>query len=467
MNASWFKGKTVTVFGIGLLGGGVGTIKYLAEQGANVIATDIKTREHLEKSLKKLEGLKNVTYILGQHRREDFERVDMVIKTPGCPWTNEHVQIALKNNIPVETDASLFLQLCPAPIIGVTGTKGKTTTTKFIYHILKNGDRTPVLFGVEKLSVLDRLSYVDKKSIVVFELSSWRLSALRYTKMSPHIAVFTNFFPDHLNYYKSMDEYFADKAEIFKHQRAKDYFIYNASEERLVTAAKTVASLPFYVDHKRRTDAQGVFRDGGGIFYNDGIDVQRVLEENSLTVVGDHNYTNIMLAMSAALATGMKMDKIIEALHDLPKIEHRLEFVAQHQNVDYYNDTAASNPQAAALSIAAFSERPIILLAGGSDKGLPLGEFPMQIAKYAKRTIFFKGVASDKMIAEVRKIRQGEDRDFDYDVVESMSDAVEIARRAADEGDVVLLSPGAASFGVFKNEFDRGDQFRAIVKEIK
>jgi UDP-N-acetylmuramoylalanine--D-glutamate ligase len=177
MDPSWFKDKKITVFGLGLLGGGVGIVKFLVNHGARVIVTDIKTKEQLAPSIKKLEGLKKVDFVLGQHRHEDFEKVDMVIKNPVVLWTNEHIRLALKNNIPVEMDSSLFFKLCKNPIIGVTGTKGKTTTATLIYEILKIAGKKPVKVGVGQASVLDKIDILERDSIAVFELSSWRLSA--------------------------------------------------------------------------------------------------------------------------------------------------------------------------------------------------------------------------------------------------------------------------------------------------
>ncbi len=465
MKPSWFKGKRITVFGIGLLGGGVGTIRYLADQGAEIIATDLKTKEKLQDSLDKLKDIKNITYVLGQHRREDFINVDMVIKTPSCPWTNEHVKLALASEIPVETDASLFLQLCKAPVIGVTGTKGKTTTARMIYHILKKGPRTPVLFGVENISILDRLHYVKKDSIVVFELSSWRLSALKYCKISPHISVFTNIFPDHLNYYKTMESYLDDKKQIFLHQKAKDFFIYNWEDEMLRGVEDEVPSTVVTVSGKRKTDGRGVFIEDGYIYCNDGIDATKFVDTKDLSILGAHNVANLMLSIGAAHAAGVSKEMIKEAVYDIPPVAHRLEFVRTLDGVKYYNDTAATNPQAAVAGLKTF-QTPVVLIAGGSDKNLPVGDLPQMIMEHTKDVVFFKGDGSDKIISALRKILPEDQKDRSMEIVTSMDEALAYAQKVSVSGDTVLLSPGAASFGVFTNEFDRGNQFRSKVKDL-
>ena len=218
LQESFFKNKRVTVFGLGVNMGGVGTVKFLAEHGVReIIVTDIKSRMELGAALEKLAQYKNVTYVLGQHRPEDFTHTDMVIKNPVIPWTNEYIQRAEKNGVPVEMDSSIFFALTPAPIIGVTGTKGKTTTTTLIAHILEQAKKSVVRAGIGQTGVLGVLERVTPESVVVFELSSWRLSALARTKQSPHIAVLTNIYPDHLNYYQTMEAYVADKKNIFSH----------------------------------------------------------------------------------------------------------------------------------------------------------------------------------------------------------------------------------------------------------
>ena len=193
MQGDFFKNKRITVFGLGLNAGGVGTVEFLVRQGVReVVVTDIKKREELAASLEKLAKYKNITYVLGQHRPEDFTHVDMVIKNPGIPWTNEYIRLAQKNGVSVEMDSSIFFALCKAPIIGVTGTKGKTTTSTLIAHILKAAGRNVIEAGIGQTGVLSRLSKITSESVVVFELSSWRLSALSHMKKSPHIAVLTN-----------------------------------------------------------------------------------------------------------------------------------------------------------------------------------------------------------------------------------------------------------------------------------
>jgi UDP-N-acetylmuramoylalanine--D-glutamate ligase len=465
MNANWFKGKRITVFGIGLLGGGIGTIRFLVENGAKVIATDIKSRDKLAHSLEQLKDLKNVEYVLGQHRQEDFTKVDMVIKTPQAPWTNKHIKLALKNNIPVEVDSSLFFKLCKKPIIGITGTKGKTTTSHLIYHILRKSGKHPVKIGIGQTPVLDRLHLLKKDSVVVFELSSWRLSALAHGEMSPHIAVFTNFFPDHMNYYRSMDSYLQDKKQIFLHQKPRDWFVCNQSDKVISTLCDDAKGNVVRVGREYISTGRSVFCDDKEIFINDGIDITPVLRVDDIPLRGTHNINNVMCAIGAVFAYGIPKKSISMAVKNFRGVAHRLEFVREIKGVKYFNDTAATNPDSACAALESFSES-IILIAGGVDKNLSYENFAKAIIKKVKGVVFLKGTATDKIIRLIKK-ELGNDIDkMSFEIVDAMDKAVEIAALGAEKGDVILLSPGAASFGIFSNEFDRGNQFKKEVNSL-
>ena len=447
--------------GIGLHGGGVGVIKFLAAHGAKVIATDLKTKEQLAPSLEKLKGLKNVQYVLGQHRREDFTHVDMIIKPPPVPWEDKNIKLALDHKIPVEMDSSLFFKLCKNPIIGITGTKGKTTTATITYDILKSAGKNPIKVGIGQTSVLDKLTKLKKDMVVVFELSSWRLSALGRAKISPTIAVFKNIMPDHLNYYKTMNSYLADKKYIFQNQKAKDWFILNADDSVVSALAQEAKSQIFRFSYEPHKQGPGVFINEGEMFLNDGIDVKKLIDLSEIKIPGQHNLSNVMAAIGASFAYGVTIAQMKKALKNLGGVPHRLEFVRDFQNVRYYNDTAATIPDAAISALNAF-DQPIVLIAGGSDKNLEFSDYAKEIAKKAKATVLLKGNATEKLFYEIKK-----HVDQDIQVVDSMEKAILAARELASEGDIVLLSPGAASFGLFANEFDRGDQFRDFVKKLK
>ncbi len=465
MDLSFFKNKKITVLGLGLHGGGVGVVKFLAENGAKVIVTDLSGKEKLAPSLEKLKGLKNVKYVLGQHRVEDFTNVDMVIKNPAVAWIDKHIKLALEKKIPVEMDSSLFFKLCKNKIIGVTGTKGKTTTATLIYEILKSAGKNPIKIGVGQISVLDKLSLLKKDSVVVFELSSWRLSALGRAKLSPQIAVFKNIMPDHLNYYGTMDKYLKDKKYIFTNQKPRDFLVVNYDDEKLKESLKEVPSQIIKFSYQPLKKSKSVFIDEENIYLNNGIDVIKLASVKSINIPGRHNLSNIMAAIGAVYAFGLSPIEIKKALPNLKGPAHRLEFVAEIEGVKYYNDTTASIPQAAISALQAF-EQPIVLIAGGTDKNLDFENFGKEIVEKTKQVILLKGNATEKIFSQIKKYAS---KDFyaAIEIVDSMEKAVSLARKFAEKGDVVLLSPGAASFGLFNNEFDRGDKFKKAVGNLK
>lgn len=465
MELSFFKNKKITVMGLGLHGGGIGTVKFLVAHGAKVIVTDLNTKEKLSASLEKLKGLKNITYVLGQHRMEDFSNVDMVIKNPAAQWTDKHIKFALENKVPVEMDSSLFFKLCKNPIIGVTGTKGKTTTATLIYEILKSAGKNPVKIGIGQVSVLDKLLTLKKDSIPVFELSSWRLSALGRAKLSPHIAVFKNIMPDHLNYYGTMEKYLQDKKYIFSNQKSKDWLVINSDDELLLEASKDVHSQVVKFSYHPLKRSKAVFIEDDVIYLNNGIDVKKLVSIKEITIPGHHNLSNVLASIGAVYAYGLSALEIKKVLPGLKGVAHRLEFVREVGGVKFYNDTAATIPNAAISALSSF-EKPIVLIAGGTDKNLDFTEYAKEILEKAKSLVLLKGNATEKLL---EKLKKNADEEFlqNIETVGSMEEAVLLAQKKAEKGDVVLLSPGAASFGLFLNEFDRGDKFRDAVKKLK
>lgn len=451
--------------GLGIHGGGVGTVRFFHDAGAKMTVTDIKPKEELQSSLEKIKDLKNINYVLGQHRPEDFSGADMIVKTPPAPWSNKYIKLALEKNIPVEVDSSLFFKLCKNPIVGVTGTKGKTTTSTLIYEILKIAGKNPVKAGIGQTSVLDKLSELKSNSVVVLELSSWRLSALGRYNLSPKVAVLTNIFPDHLNYYKNIESYLRDKKFIYSSQKPDDFCVLNWDDEILNKLEPEIKSQIIKFSKKRISRGRSVFIHENSVYLNDGIDEKKVLEVSEIKLRGEHNLGNILAGIGAAYALGVSLDHIRNAILAFKGIPHRLEFVRELDGVKYYNDTAATMPESAVFGIKSFQE-PIILICGGADKNLDMAALACAIREKVKGVVFLKGAATDKIISEIRKILPEDEREKKFEVVETMDKALEMARLAAEAGDIILLSPGAASFGLFSNEFDRGNKFKEAVQKL-
>lgn len=462
MNISDLRDKKITVMGLGLHGGGIGTVRFLHAAGAILTVTDMKSEEELQTSLEKLKELEDIKYVFGQHKAEDFSQADMIVKTPPVPWTNEFIQISLAKNIPVEIDSSLFFKLCPNLIIGVTGTRGKTTTSSLIYEILKTAGKKPVKVGIGQVSVLDKLNELQNDSIVVFELSSWRLSALGRHKLSPKISVVTNIYPDHLNYYGSMEEYVADKKNIFLNQIPTDVCVLNWDNEVIRGFEKEIKAKIIKISIEENPIGSAVFLQDGKIIVRDEMGEKTISNVAKIKMKGEHNLANILEAVAVAHWMGIDDANIAKAITEFSGLPHRLEFVKEIDGVKYYNDTAATSPEGSIAGINSFAE-DIVLIAGGSDKNLDMTQLAKEIAEKVKAVVFLQGIATDKIISAMKA--QGDERDFV--VVRSMPEAVMEARKLASTGDVILLSPGAASFGLFLNEFNRGDEFKSAVNKLK
>lgn len=478
MESKDFKDKKITVMGVGLHGGGVGVIKFLAQQGAKILATDLRQKAELTASLEALAGLENIEYVLGEHRLEDFTNADIIIKNPGVPNESEFLAAARAKNIPIESDIGIFLELCPAPIIGVTGTKGKSTTAALLAHILKQHYPQVILAGNIRQSVLAELPEITKDTIVVLELSSWQLADAKAHKKSPYVAVLTNIKQDHLNRYNNFQEYIDDKKLIFKFQKEKDYLFLNYDEEILRDLSKEAASRIYFYSTKggellraelpalNQKARMGAYLKGKKIYY--GAAQELIAGVKDIKIIGQHNIANVLAAISVADLYNVPAEKIKEALHSFRGLEGRLQFIAKIKDVKYINDTTATAPDAAIAAIETISheyprkdkQKHIVLIAGGADKNLNFEQLGQAISSHVKAAIFLPGNATQKLIKEVNP-------DTKVEMADSMGQAVALASAIAEPQDVVLLAPGCASFGLFKHEFDRGNQFNEAVAEIR
>lgn len=467
LKRDYFKGKRITVFGIGLNGGALGAIEFLIQSGAReVIATDIRSGEELAPTFEKLKKYKEIVYVLGQHRPEDFTHVDLVVKNPGIPWTNEYIKLALEKRIPVETDASIFFQLIRNQTVGVTGTRGKSTTAALIAHILEQSGRSVVRVGVNQTGFLSELGKVGEKSIIVAELSSWRLSSLQRIGWSPHVAVVTNLYSDHQNYYKSMEAYARDKQAILEFQKPTDAAVLNFDQATVRSWVEKTKAPVAYFSRVGQTlsDGLGLVR-GDIVEWRDGSQsVIGTLMPGQL--LGEHNEANILAALAAVQSLGVPIQETLKSVATFKGLPHRLEPVIEKNGIAYINDTAATSPEALVAALQAFS-RPIVLIAGGADKQFDFAALAPIVLERTKGVVLLKGTGTDKLLALLEKEAHIKRIERFFPVVTTMRDAVALAEENAAAGDIILLSPGMASFGLFKNEFDRGEQFRQAVAGSK
>ena len=453
------KGKRVTVLGLGLHGGGVGAARFLVAHGAIVTVTDLKSAQQLAPSLDALRGLP-VRYILGEHRLDDIVAADMVIRNPGVPAESPYLAAARAAGVPVEMEMGLFFQLCPAPIIGVTGTKGKSTTTLLIGSILRQTDPRTVVAGNLRISALELLPQITPTTPVVLELSSWQLEGLEPHRMSPHIAVITNIAPDHLNRYSSFEAYARSKTTIFRWQGKDDVVVLNRDNGIVAGFARECPGQVAWFSRHQTVD--GACLEADRIVWRWQKQTTALCELSDVRLPGTHNLENVLAACAATSVWGVAPAAVRAGVRAFAGSEHRLEFVREIAGVQFYNDTTATAPQAAMMALQAF-DQPIVLIAGGADKNLDFSALGEKIVRRVKALVLLEGSATDKLEAAVRAAGG---QDLLAGRYGDLRQAVERAREAAVARDVILLSPGCASFGLFANEFERGDTFRAIVQSL-
>ncbi len=435
------RGRRVTVMGLGLFGGGAGAARWLVEQGAQVVVTDLKREDELRETVDALRDL-DIEWRLGGHREEDFRRADLVLVSPAVPLDSPWLRLARA----LDTEINLFFRLCRSRrIVGVTGSNGKTTTCALIHAALP-GSRLGGNFGG---SLLGELPAIGENDVVVLELSSFQLERLGLIGRSPQVSVVTNLTPNHLDRHANMAEYGEAKRQILAHQRPWDTRILNADDPAVRRLRGPGRTLKFSLTG----DADASF-DGGAIrLRGERIDIRR------RKLLGTFNVANMMAAALAvwAIQKGRVGRHAERALNDFAGVEHRLEFVADIGGVRFYNDSIATNPESTIAALGALPG-PVLLILGGYDKKLPfetLGR-EAQSRKVKFAALFGQTAAAlDAVLGAVPR-----------ETVGDLPAAVRACLTRARPGDTVVLSPACASFGMFRNFAERGAIFKSIVRAL-
>lgn len=438
----FFNRKRVTVLGLGLLGRGVGDAAFIASQGAKVTVTDKKSKEELQESVKRLSS-HDIVFHLEGHIKSDFIDTDMVIKAAGVHIDSPEVAAARAAGVPVYMSTALAVKFAAemgVKVIGITGTRGKSTVAHMIHHVLvASGKRAHLGGNVRGVSTLAMLPDLQEGDFLVLELDSWQLQGFGDLKISPNVAVFTNLQTDHQNYYPDMEMYFNDKANIFRFQKKGDSFI---ATPELAEQIRTIGA--------------------GEEAYRIHIESPAPAEWK-LEMPGEHNRLNAALAAAALEVAGLSSDAIRTGLESFGGVEGRLQFVREFGGVKIYNDNNATTPQATIAALQALSadgqgstgQKNIILMMGGADKGLDIDPLLAEIEKSCKEVVLLIGTGSDRIFEKKAMYR--------YDDLEM---AVQAALGRAQTGDILLFSPAFASFGLFKNEYDRNDRFMRIINAL-
>ena len=449
-----YAGKAVTVMGLGLFGGGVGAARYFARRGARVTVTDTKSSKELAPSLKALKGLA-VTFHLGGHRASDFTRADIVAVSPAVRPDSPYVALARKAGATITSEMNLFMELCPAPVVGVTGSNGKSTTTALAGAILGR-DRPARVAGNIGKSLLDEVEGIGPDETIVLELSSAQLHALARVRRSPHVAVVTNISENHIDWHGSMRAYVSAKRNILRFQKPGDVAVLNADDAEVRTwRRRTPGRVVLF--SARRARAEGVFADGAGLVFRLGGREERV-DISRMQLRGRHNLSNVLAAAAAARVLGVPAPVIGEAIAAFRPLPHRLEPVGERGGVLFVNDSKATTPLAACAAINAFAE-PIVLIAGGYDKHIDPAPMVRAIRRRVKAVVLV-GKTAEALQKAIGNRRPVVERAGDF------ADAVRRAAALARRGDVVLLSTGHASWDMFDNYEQRGDAFRRAATEL-
>jgi UDP-N-acetylmuramoylalanine--D-glutamate ligase len=458
--SNWRDKKVIV---LGLARQGKALARYFASEHARVIVSDVKPIEELQDEMVELEGL-SLEYELGGHPVTLLEGAAALFLSGGIPTDLPVVRGALEKGIPVSNDSQLFFDLCLAPIIGITGSAGKSTTTELVGRIgmfsFDDLDRKVWVGGNLGRPLLLDLDSIRAHDVAVVELSSFQLE---WMTLSPHVAALLNITPNHLDRHGTMDAYRAAKMNILHHQTSEDIAILNREDAELLTVKSEINGRLLTFGINERNLDQGTFVREGNIWLRMAGREIPVCPLESIQLRGMHNLLNVTAASAIAAGIGFPLKAIEPAVRSFKGLPHRLEFVREVNGVEWVNDSIATSPERAIAAINVFDE-PLILLAGGRDKDLPWREFADLVKQRVDHLILF-GEARQKIEKEVGLIDAG-GRPLTLSSYENLGDAIAEASQIAQEGDVVLLAPGGTSFDQFNDFAARGDYFRQVVEKI-
>lgn len=482
-NIASIQDRVATVMGLGRFkqGSGVGAAKWLLRHGAQIVVTDLKTEKELKESVDLVtqwyetyreqfptRNMYAPVFVLGQHREDDFTNVELVVKNPDVPKESAYVELANKNDIRVESDVSLFLHLYPHPVYAVTGTRGKSTTTALFGEMLKHVHPKAVIAGNIMHSPLEDLDWLLEESgpvPVALEMSSWLLESLDHVKKGFEIAIFTNISKDHLDRYESFEAYLAAKEVIFRNQTSSQKAVLNYDHDLVRAVGERVPSKAYWFSSKPLPEGlEGAFLNAAGDLVLRFEGDERVLCHVSEwpALQGSHNIENALAATLAGSLAGVKDEHLCAALKSFEGLPGRQQSVREFEKVTYVNDTNATSPEGVIAALKRFGDpakKHVVIIVGGKAKGFEFDAMAEEIRRVCGYVVYLEGSAT-------AEIEQAIGSSVPSTNVSSMDEAVNAARAAAKEGDVVLLSPGTASFGLFKNAYDRGGQFVEAVKNL-
>ena len=441
---------------IGLAVSGLQTVKALHGLGARVKVNDRKNEAELKEAISAIKGL-NVDCVLGGHPTELADWPDFAVISPGIPMDIPMVQRIKESGREVISEVELAYRLTATPIVAITGTNGKTTTTALTGEIFRRSGRSTHVAGNIGTPLIDAAIFSQPSDILVAEISSFQLEGIRDFK--PRAAAVLNITPDHLDRHKTFDNYKALKARVFENQGPDDFAVLNADEPAAASLADGCRARVLYFSRKRIMDT-GAFVEKGYIIIKRGKSSERICKASDLRILGDHNLENALAAAALAWSMEVPVKAIGDALKSFEGVEHRLEYVDTVNGVVYINDSKGTNPDASARAVKAM-DRPIVLIAGGYDKGGDFDEFVDGFDDKVKGVVLL-GATAEKLKSSCRRVGLN-----NIYMVKNMREAVERAALMAEEGDTVLLSPACASWDMYKNFEERGKDFKEAVGMLR
>ncbi len=448
-NTNKYKDKQILV--IGLAKSGYSAAMLLHQLGATIIVNDIKPCEE-NKRAEELKR-KGIDVVCGSHPLTLLENIELIVKNPGIRYDNPLIIEAEKRDIPIITEVELAWDVSEAEFIGITGSNGKTTTTMLVTKLLQADDKHPIEAGNIGTVVSDVATKATTKNVIVTELSSFQLMGT--LEFRPKVSVLLNIFDAHLDYHGTKEAYIKAKAKLFVNQSQSDFIVYNYDDELVRSVVKKSHAIPIPFSRKKPLD-RGAYIHGDAIYFNR----EHVASTDVIALPGAHNLENVLAAVATAKLYGVRNDSIERVLKTFQGAKHRLEYITSLNSRKFFNDSKATNILATEKAIRSFQE-PVILIAGGLDRGNGFDELIPALQKHVKSVISLGETARKlQKTAQRAGVKQAE-------IVNTMEDAVASAYELSAAGDVILLSPACASWDEYKTFEERGDMFVNSVHKLK
>ena len=442
---------------------GLALARFLSSHGARVVLNDQRLPEALDEARKEMSDYP-LQWVLGEHPLNLLDNTDLVCVSGGVPLSLPIVQEAKRRGIPLSNDSQIFMEAVPCPVIGITGSAGKTTTTTLVGRMASQAATAGQhvwVGGNIGLPLIDHLAEIRAEDIVVLELSSFQLELMT---VSPHVAAVLNITPNHLDRHGTLDAYTAAKARILEFQQAADIAVLSRQDPGAWALAGQVKGSLVTFGTTPLSDGQtGTCLIHEDLFLINGHSKQALMPKSAIPLRGEHNLQNVLAAFAIASAAGWDVAHLSNTVQEFNGVEHRLEFIRSLHGVQWYNDSIATAPERTIAAIQSFTE-PLVLLLGGRDKDLPWDSLTRLIHQRVDHVIVF-GEAADMILRAIGPLQTG-CRPYTIDQYASLQEAVQRAAKIAKEGDVVLLSPGGTSFDAFIDFAQRGECFKQWVKQL-